>query len=197
MWEMPATLLYPLYGFGFPTGAIMGENWYDYFLLIFTRSCMPSLSYVFVSEIIGVVILITEIYTEGGSTLNPFKHGFSNLGKAIAYISEKRPLFFFGITGALFAIIGAVIGARVLYIAYITRSGVAVGSALVAVLFMVIGVINAIAGLILNALTRYVVSAIAEEKEKAAMMNDREVSRGSERGLVREIEEIMKRKREE
>lgn len=84
-----------------------------------------------------------------------------------------------------------------LYIAYITRSGVAVGSALVAVLFMVIGVINAIAGLILNALTRYVVSAIAEEKEKAAMMNDHEVSRGSERGLVREIEEIMKRKREE
>ena len=57
MWEMPATLLYPLYGFGFPKGTVMGENWYDYFLLIFNRSYVPALSYVFVSEIAGIVIL--------------------------------------------------------------------------------------------------------------------------------------------
>lgn len=140
---------------------------------------------------------ITEIYTEGGSTLNPFKHGFGNLGKAITYISEKRPLFFFGISGALFMIIGLILGAWVLYIAYITRSGVAVGSALIAVLFMVVGVINVITGLILNALTRFVVTAIAEEKKRESLMNDHEVSTGSERGLVREIEEIIKRKKEE
>ena len=48
MWEMPATLLYPLYGFGFPKGTVMGENWYDYFLLVFNRSYAPALSYVFV-----------------------------------------------------------------------------------------------------------------------------------------------------
>ena len=57
MWEMPATLLYPLYGFGFPKGAVIGENWYDYFLIIFNGSYVPSLSYVFVSEIIGIVVL--------------------------------------------------------------------------------------------------------------------------------------------
>ena len=57
MWEMPATLLYPLYGFGFPKGAVMGENWYDYFLIIFNGSYVPALSYVFVSEIMGIVIL--------------------------------------------------------------------------------------------------------------------------------------------
>ena len=57
MWEMPVTLLYPLYGFAFPKGAVIGENWYDYFLLIFIRSYVPSLSYVFVSEIVGIVIL--------------------------------------------------------------------------------------------------------------------------------------------
>ena len=57
MWEIPATLLYPLYGFGFPKGAVIGENWYDYFLLVFNGSYTPSLSYVFVSEIMGVVIL--------------------------------------------------------------------------------------------------------------------------------------------
>jgi membrane-bound metal-dependent hydrolase YbcI (DUF457 family) len=57
MWEMPATLLYPLYGFGFPKGIVIGENWYDYFLLVFNGSYVPALSYVFVSEIIGIVIL--------------------------------------------------------------------------------------------------------------------------------------------
>jgi len=57
MWEMPATLLYPLYGFGFPKGIVIGENWYDYFLLMFNGSYQPSLSYVFVSEIMGIVIL--------------------------------------------------------------------------------------------------------------------------------------------
>ena len=57
MWEMPATLLYPLYGFGFPKGIVIGENWYDYFLLVFNGSYQPSLSYVFVSEVMGIVIL--------------------------------------------------------------------------------------------------------------------------------------------
>jgi hypothetical protein len=57
MWQMPVTLLYPLYGFAFPKGAVIGENWYDYFMIIFNRSYVPALSYVFVSEIIGIVIL--------------------------------------------------------------------------------------------------------------------------------------------
>ncbi len=58
MWEMSATLLYPLYGFGFPKGTVIGENWYDYFLLMYNRSYVPALSYVFASEIIGTVILV-------------------------------------------------------------------------------------------------------------------------------------------
>jgi len=57
MWEMPATLLYPLYGFAFPKGIVIGENGYDYFLLVFNGSYTPTLSYVFVSEIMGLVIL--------------------------------------------------------------------------------------------------------------------------------------------
>ena len=57
MWENSATFFYPLYGLGFPKGTVIGENWYDYFLLIFNRSYVPALSYVFVSEIMGVVIL--------------------------------------------------------------------------------------------------------------------------------------------
>jgi hypothetical protein len=58
MWEMPATLFYPLYGFGFPKGTVIGENWYEYFLLAFTKSYVPALSYVFASEIMGTLILV-------------------------------------------------------------------------------------------------------------------------------------------
>ena len=58
MWEIPATLFYPLYGLGFPKGTVIGENRYEYFLLAFTKSYVPALSYVFASEIMGTVILI-------------------------------------------------------------------------------------------------------------------------------------------
>jgi len=118
----------------------------------------------------------------------------NNLGKAITYISEKRPLFFFGISGAVLAIIGLTAGAWVLYIA-LAGKGVAVGSALVAVLFIVIGAFIVLTGLILNAITRLIVNVIAEEKEKEAKMNERVVSKGSDRGLIRAIENIRNRKR--
>lgn len=99
-----------------------------------------------------VEVPITEIYVENGSTLNPWRHGFGNLGigRNIAWISEKRPLFFFGIAGAVFTIIGLILGANVLYIAN-AGGEVAVGSALVSVLFIVIGVFT---GLILNEIGR-------------------------------------------
>ena len=83
------------------------------------------------------------------------KHGFDNLGigRNIAWISEKRPLFFFGVAGAVFTIIGLILGANVLYIANAGGS-VAVGSALVSVLFIVIGVFSVFTGLILNEITK-------------------------------------------
>ena len=77
-----------------------------------------------------IEVPITEIYVEDGSTLNPWRHGFGNLGTIISWISEKRPLFFFGVAGAVFTIIGLIFGANVLYVANAGR-GVAIGSALV------------------------------------------------------------------
>ncbi len=69
----PATLLYPLYGFEFPKGAVIGENRYDYFLLMFTGSYVPALSDVIVSEIIGVVILV---FISGFAICKVFFSGF-------------------------------------------------------------------------------------------------------------------------
>jgi glycosyltransferase involved in cell wall biosynthesis len=100
-----------------------------------------------------IEVPISEIYVEDGSTLNPWRHGFGNLGTIIAWISEKRPLFFFWMAGAVFTIIGLIFGANVLYVAN-EGGGVAVGSALVSVLFIVIGVFSVFTGLILNAIER-------------------------------------------
>ena len=100
-----------------------------------------------------IEVPITEINVEDGSTLNPWRHGFSNLGAIITGVSEKRPLFFFGIAGAVFTIIGLIFGANVLYIAN-AGGGVAVGSALVSVLFIVIGVFSVFTGLILNEIVK-------------------------------------------
>jgi hypothetical protein len=58
MWENAATFFYPLYGLRFPKGTVIGGNWYEYFLIVFTRSYVPSLSYVFASEIMGTLILV-------------------------------------------------------------------------------------------------------------------------------------------
>ena len=49
----------------------------------------------------------------------------------------------------MFTIIGLILGANVLYVANAGR-GVAIGSALVSVLFIVIGVFSVFTGLILN-----------------------------------------------
>ena len=101
-----------------------------------------------------VEIPITVRYDiENTSSKNPWRHGFGVLGGLIRVISESRPLFFFGVAGAVFTIIGLILGAEVLYIANLGR-GVAVGSALVSVLFIIIGVFSVFTGLILNALRK-------------------------------------------
>ena len=100
-----------------------------------------------------IEVPITEIYVEDSSTRNPWRHGFGNLGTIIAWVSEKRPLFFFGVAGAVFTIIGLIFGANVLYDANM-GSGVAVGSALMSVLFIVIGVFSVFTELILNEIGR-------------------------------------------
>ena len=101
-----------------------------------------------------VEIPITVRYDiRGTSSKNPVSHGFGVLGWLISVISESRPLFFFGVMGFTLTAIGLIFGANVLHIANMGR-GVAVGSALVSVLFIVIGVFSVFAGLILNAIRK-------------------------------------------
>ena len=94
---------------------------------------------------------ISNIYTKDGSTLNPVRHGLGVLLRILAMISERRPLFFFGLGGGILAILGLIAGIRVLQI--LSVSGVLpVGTVLLSVLLLTIGILSMFTGIILHVL---------------------------------------------
>jgi len=100
-----------------------------------------------------IQVPISNIYTKDGSTLNPLVHDFGVLGRIIAMISERRPLFFFGLGDLILSMIGLIAGIRVLNIAY-AGGGVATGTALVSILLLIIGILSIFTGVILRALVK-------------------------------------------
>lgn len=96
---------------------------------------------------------ISITYTKDSSTLNPVAHGMEVFTRIIAMISERRPLFFFGLGGGILVILGFIVGGRVLQI--LSASGVLpVGTALVSALFFIIGILSIFTGIILYVLAR-------------------------------------------
>ena len=96
---------------------------------------------------------VSNIYTKDGSTLNPVAHGMEVLTRIIAMISERRPLFFFGLSGGILLILGIIAGSRVLQT--LSASGVLpVGTALLSVLLSIIGAFSLFTGIILHVLAR-------------------------------------------
>ena len=96
---------------------------------------------------------ISNIYTTDGSTLNPIRHGIEVLSRVIAMISQRRPLFFFGLVGGLLLLAGLITGIRVLDIAA-TKGDLAIGSTILTTLFIIAGISSIFTGIILNALSR-------------------------------------------
>ncbi len=96
---------------------------------------------------------ISNIYTKDGSTLHPIRHGIDVLSRIVVMISERRPLFVFGVAGGVLLVIGLVFGFRVLDIASTTGS-LAIGSAVLTALFIITGILSIFTGIILNALAR-------------------------------------------
>ncbi len=92
-------------------------------------------------------------YTADGSTLNPVVHGFGVLGRIMAMISEKRPLFFFGISGVVFIIVGILAAIRAFSIV-MGGGGAVSGYTLIAILLFFIGVLSIFTGIILNVLIK-------------------------------------------
>jgi glycosyltransferase involved in cell wall biosynthesis len=96
---------------------------------------------------------ISNIYTKDGSTLHPIRHGIDVLGPIVVMISERRPLFIFGVAGGILLVIGLIFGFRVIDIAS-TTGHLAVGSAVLTALFIITGVLGIFTGIILNALAK-------------------------------------------
>ena len=95
---------------------------------------------------------ISNIYTKDGSTLNPVRHGIDVLSRIIVMISQRRPLFFFGLAGGILLVAGLVIGFKVLHIAT-TTGQLAIGSTVLTTLFIIAGMLSIFTGIILNALS--------------------------------------------
>ena len=95
---------------------------------------------------------ISNIYTTDGSTFNPVKHGLGVLSRIIAMISQRRPLFFFGLAGSGLLLAGLITGLRVIHIAT-TQGELAIGSAVLTVLFIIAGILSIFTGIILNTLS--------------------------------------------
>ena len=96
---------------------------------------------------------ISAIYTKDGSTLNPLVHGLGNLVAIITMISERRPLLLFGLVGFILIMAGLIAGTRVLYTVS-TGGGIATGTALLSILFLIIGMFSVFTGIILNVLAK-------------------------------------------
>ncbi len=96
---------------------------------------------------------ISNIYTKDGSTLHPIRHGIDVLSRIMVMISERKPLFVFGIAGGVLLVIGLVFGFRVINVASATGQ-LAVGSAVLTALFIITGILSIFTGIILNALAR-------------------------------------------
>ncbi len=96
---------------------------------------------------------ISNIYTDDGSTLNPITHGFGVLNRILIMISQRRPLFFFGILGSGLLAVGFFFGIRVVRIA-MTAGELAAGSAILTALFIIAGLLSIFTGIILNVVSR-------------------------------------------
>ena len=96
---------------------------------------------------------ISNIYTKDGSTLNPVRHGIDVLSRVIVMISQRRPLFFFGLAGGILLVAGLIIGIRVINISA-TKGDLAIGSTILTTLFIIAGISSIFTGIILNALNR-------------------------------------------
>ena len=112
---------------------------------------------------LGVVeVPISAVYDEKAKR-SPLAQGLRNINALLNMIAERRPLFFFGLFGLTLMVIGLAVGARVL-IPWTTTGVIAIGTALISVLLLIVGVFTFFTGLILNATKNLLLNAIKRGK---------------------------------
>ena len=96
---------------------------------------------------------ISVSYTEDGSTLHPLRHGLGVLNRIMVMISEKRPFLFFGAFGGILILFGIFTGVLVVQTLYANQV-LQLGSALISMLLITIGVLLISTGIILSILVK-------------------------------------------
>jgi glycosyltransferase involved in cell wall biosynthesis len=96
---------------------------------------------------------ISVTYTKDGSSLNPVRHGVGVFRRIMAMISEKRPLLFFGTFGTILICFGIAMGVMVVQTLYSSQV-LQIGSALVSMLLITVGVLVISTGVILSVLAK-------------------------------------------
>ncbi len=94
-------------------------------------------------------------YDVEGSTLSPGRHGMEVLGHVLSLVSERRPLFFFGIPGAALLMGAALFGLLVLTTFSVTGE-LAIGTAFLVLLLGIVGVLSIFIGVVLHAMRKLV-----------------------------------------
>jgi len=96
---------------------------------------------------------ISVIYTKDGSTMNPIKHGLGVLNRIMVMISERKPLLFFGVMGGICIILGTIMGVLVVQTLQ-AHQVLQVGSALISMMLITVGMLSIFTGIILSVLVR-------------------------------------------
>jgi len=94
------------------------------------------------------------------STHNPLRHGVSVITSIVRIVVEEKPLFYLGIPGAVFLVVGMFFGSWMLQI-YASRGYIETNIALASIAFVLIGLF-----VIFTAITLYAISRLAR-KQKA------------------------------
>ncbi len=97
-----------------------------------------------------VEVPLEVYYDREDSTKKPLRHGLSVIGTMVRYVETEHPLLFFGVPGFVLFVLGVTLGIFVIQGYYQTLS-LAVGLALITVLFLVLGTLLSFTGLILHA----------------------------------------------
>lgn len=96
---------------------------------------------------------ISVIYSKDSSTMNPVKHGLGVLNRIMVMISERRPLLFFGLFGSISIVLGLVAGIMVVRTLFVYQV-LQVGTALISMLLITLGILSIFTGIILNVLVK-------------------------------------------
>lgn len=99
-------------------------------------------------------------YDVDGSTKGPFVHGIGVVDRILRIIAVRRPLLFFGVPGAAMFIIGLWLGFETIEV-YNAIGLFAVGKALLALIFLMLGALSVFTAIILNVMPKAIIRAEA------------------------------------